>query len=220
MTVRAFVFDAYGTLFDVNAAVRRYDAEVGPRAAELATIWRQRQLEYSWVLTLAGRYRPFWELTERALDFALAATGADMALKPALLSAYRTLDAYPDARTALARLRTAGHATAILSNGSPDMLRDAVGGAGLGDLLDHVLSVDAVRLYKPRPEVYTLAVDALGCAAGDIVFVSSNRWDVAGAAAFGFRPIWINRTNAPAEYDGLDPERVLARLDDLAGVAD
>ena len=219
MTIRAFVFDAYGTLFDVNAAVRRYDAEVGPRAAELAAIWRQRQLEYSWVLTLAGHYRPFWQLTAEALDFALAATGVDAALKPVLLAAYRTLDAYPEARGALARLRASGHATSILSNGSPDMLRAAVDSAAFGPLLDHVLSVDAVQLYKPRPEVYALAVAALGREPSDIVFVSSNRWDIAGAAAFGFRPAWINRAQAPAEYGGLDPVAVLRSLDELASLA-
>ncbi|BBF94098.1 haloacid dehalogenase type II [Blastochloris tepida] len=215
MPVRAVVFDAYGTLFDVTAAVRRHDAAVGPRAAELSALWRQRHLEYSWTLTLMGRYRPFWDLAEQALDTALGLTGVDPALKPRLLAAYRTLDAYPEVGGMLARLRAGGLATAILSNGTPDMLADALAASGLADRFDHVLSVDAVRLYKPRPEVYALATAALGVAGEEIAFVSSNRWDIAGAAAFGFRPVWVNRSGAPAEYDGLDPIATLSGLDAL-----
>src|SRR5215207_6489532 len=147
---RAVVFDAYGTLFDVHAAVARHAAAVGPDAARLSEIWRAKQLEYSWMLSLAGRYEPFWTLTERALDHAFArCPTVDRGLREALLDAYRTLDAFPDAAATLAGLRERGFRTGILSNGSPAMLASAVGSAGLGPLLDAVLSVDAARAPTP-----------------------------------------------------------------------
>jgi 2-haloacid dehalogenase len=201
--VAIFVFDAYGTLFDVHAAIMRHRALAGPDAERLSEIWRAKQLEYSWTLTLAGRYVDFWTLTERALDFALARVpSADARLRAQYLEAYRTLDAYPDARTALHDLKSRGHRTAILSNGSPAMLTAAVDAAQLGAHLDVVLSVDAVRVYKPRPEVYRLACDHFQVAPAEIVFASSNRWDVMGATAFGFRTVWVNRTSLPDEYGG------------------
>ena len=213
---RAFVFDAYGTLFDVHSAVARHRAKVGPEADRLSEIWRAKQLEYSWVLTLAGRYEPFWTLTGRALDYALARCPAvEAAVKPLLLDAYRSLDAYPEVHDALSRLRARGLATGILSNGDPAMLGAAVASAGLSGLLDHLLSVDAVRAFKARPEVYALVPQALGLAPAEIAFVSSNRWDVAGAAAFGFRCVWVNRLGLPDEYADLPP---IAVVRDLSGL--
>src|SRR5690242_2122920 len=153
MSSPVFVFDAYGTLFDVHAAIGGHRAAAGPDADRLSEVWRTKQLEYTWTLTLAGRYEDFWTLTERALDFALARfPSVERALKPKLMDAYRTLDAFPDAGAALRSLKARAHQTAILSNGSPAMLADAVAAAGLGGYLDAVLSVDAVRMYKPRPE--------------------------------------------------------------------
>ncbi len=216
----AFVFDAYGTLFDVHAAIGRHRAAVGPDADRLSELWRTKQLEYSWTLTLAGRYEKFWTLTERALDFALARFPAvDRALKPKLMDAYLTLDAFADARATLAALKARRHATAVLSNGSPDMLAAAIAGAGIGGDLDAVLSVDAVRMYKPRPEVYRLVTDRFAIAPADVVFVSSNRWDVMGATAFGFRAAWINRGKMPDEYSDLAPVRVLNDLGGLLALA-
>src|SRR5215510_13480444 len=152
---RAFVFDAYGTLFDVHAAIGRHRAAAGPDADRFSDIWRSKQLEYTWTLTLAGRYVDFWTLTERALDFALARVpSVDRALKPKLLDAYVSLDAYPDARACLAALKARGDGTAILSNGSPKMLSAAVRAAGLDGVLDAALSVDTLRIYKPRGAVY------------------------------------------------------------------
>ena len=198
-----FVFDAYGTLFDVHAAIARHRGAAGPDAERLSEIWRAKQLEYSWTLTLAGRYVDFWTLTERALDFALARVpSVEVGLKGSLLEAYQTLDAYPDARSALRTLKERGQRTAILSNGSPAMLAAAVSAAKFETLLDAVISVDAVRMYKPRPQVYRLVCEHFDAAASEIVFVSSNRWDVMGAAAFGFRPVWVNRSRLPDEYDG------------------
>jgi len=212
---RAVVFDAYGTLFDGHAAVARHAAAVGPDAARLSEIWRAKQLEYSWVLSLAGRYEPFWTLTERALDHAFARCPAvDRSLREPLLDAYRTLDAFPNAAAALARLRERGFRTGILSNGSPAMLASAVQSAGLGPLLDAVLSVDAAGVFKTSPRAYALVTAALGCAE-EVVFVSSNRWDVAGAAAFGFSAVWVNRAGLPEEYAELPPAAAVA---DLAGI--
>jgi 2-haloacid dehalogenase len=220
MTSHTFVFDAYGTLFDVHAAIGRHRAATGPDAERLSELWRTKQLEYTWTLTLAGRYEDFWAFTDRALDFALARFPAvDRALKPALMEAYRTLDAFADARNILHALKTRGHATAILSNGSTAMLSAAVDGAKFGQDLDAVLSVDAIRLYKPRPEAYRLVTDHFGTAPANVIFVSSNRWDVMGASAFGFRAAWVNRARMPDEYPDLAPERVLTDLGGLMALA-
>jgi 2-haloacid dehalogenase len=214
---RAFVFDAYGTLFDVHAAIARHRTAAGPDAERLSEIWRTKQLEYTWTLTLAGHYVDFWTLTERALDFALARfPSVDRGLKPKLLDAYFVLDAFPDARVTLAELKARGVRTGILSNGSPKMLAAAVAAAGLDHALDAVLSVDAVRMYKPRPEAYALASQALALPPADIVFVSSNRWDVMGAASVGFDTVWVNRTRMPDEYSENAPRRVVADLSELS----
>jgi 2-haloacid dehalogenase len=216
---RAFVFDAYGTLFDVHAAIGRHRAAAGPDADRFSEIWRTKQLEYSWTLTLAGRYLDFWTLTERALDFAFARfPSVDQALRPKLLDAYRTLEPFSDALPALRALRAGGASTAILSNGSPEMLTAAVDAAGIGAELDAALSVDAVRIYKPRPEAYALATERFNVKAVDVVFVSSNRWDVMGAASFGFRTAWINRANAAEEYAPA-PDAVLTSLNALTTLA-
>jgi 2-haloacid dehalogenase len=212
-----FVFDAYGTLLDVHAAIARHRAAAGPDADRLSEIWRIKQLEYSWTLTLAGRYVDFWTLTERALDFALARVpSVDRALKPQLLTAYQTLDAYPDARQILSELKARGYSTAILSNGTPAMLSSAITAAKLEPVLDAVLSVDQLRIYKPRPEVYQLACDAFHVTPPEIIFISTNRWDVMGAQTFGFRTVWINRTGAPDEYG--DVSRTVTSLAELAGI--
>jgi 2-haloacid dehalogenase len=210
---RVFVFDAYGTLFDVHAAIARHRAAAGPDAERFSEIWRLKQLEYSWTLTLAGRYVDFWTLTERALDYAFARVpSVDRALRPKLLDAYLRLDAYADARVVVAALKARGLNTAILSNGSPRMLSAAVAASGMARDLDAVISVDAVRLYKPRPEVYALVIDRFGVKRDEVVFVSSNRWDVMGAATFGFRPLWVNRTDTPDEYADQSSPRVVRDL--------
>jgi 2-haloacid dehalogenase len=219
MPARAFVFDAYGTLFDVHAAIARHRGRCGPDADRLSELWRAKQLEYTWTLTLAGRYENFWTLTGRALDFAIARfPSVPQTLKPDLLSAYFSLDAFADAKPCLAALRQRGQRTAILSNGSPDMLAAAVDGALMKPLLDAVFSVDAIRLYKPRREVYALAAEGLSAAPEDIVFVSSNRWDVMGAVEFGFAALWVNRGGMPDEYRENSPMRVIGDLSALAQV--
>jgi 2-haloacid dehalogenase len=211
-----YVFDAYGTLFDVHAAVRRHAAEIGPDAAALSALWRAKQLEYSWTRALAGRYRDFWQLTEDALDHAFQKVpSAPRHMREALLDAYRTLDAYPEVIDVLTALRAAGAQTAILSNGSPAMLELAVKAARIGDLLDDILSVDAIGAYKPLPAVYELVTVRFRVFPDAVSFQSSNRWDIAGATAFGFRTVWINRTGEPDEYADLPPAVTLSSLNGL-----
>jgi 2-haloacid dehalogenase len=214
-----FVFDAYGTLFDVHAAMARFRDQVGPDGDRMSDIWRAKQLEYTWTLTLAGHYVDFWTLTGRALDFALARVpSVPKSLRASLLDAYFKLDAFPDARSALRALKAAGHKTGILSNGSPDMLKGAVDNAGIGGDLDAVLSVDVLKMFKPRPEVYALVTDHYQCKPADVTFVSSNRWDVMASVSVGFNGLWVNRAKMPDEYLDFAPRQVLADLSSLANL--
>ena len=214
-----FVFDAYGTLFDVHAAMARFRNEAGAEADRMSDIWRTKQLEYTWTLTLAGHYADFWTLTGRALDFALARVpSVPKTLRANLLDAYFKLDAFADARAALKALKAKGHKTGILSNGSPDMLKGAVDNAGIGGDLDAVLSVDVLKMFKPRPEVYGLVTDHFKCAPQDVTFVSSNRWDVMAGTSAGFRALWVNRSKMPDEYLDFPPKQVLGDLNALVAM--
>lgn len=212
----AYVFDAYGTLFDVHAAVRKHADKVGPDGQRLSEIWRAKQLEYSWVLTLMGDYRDFWVLTERALDFAFAAVpSADPALRQTLLDAYWSLDCYEEVPRVLRALKESGARLAILSNGSPGMLDAAVKSAALDGVIDHVFSVDDIRKFKTAPGVYDMVTTAWRLYPDAVSFQSSNRWDIAGAQKFGFRTVWINRAGVPDEYPDNPPALVLKSLDGL-----
>lgn len=216
MAYGAYVFDAYGTLFDVHAAVRRHAGEIGPEGQRLSEIWRAKQLEYSWVRTLMGSYRDFWLLTEEALDFAMKAVpGIDARLRDRLLEAYFKLDCYPEVPAILKSLKGRGAKLAILSNGSPAMLQSAVKNAALDDVLDDVFSVDELKTFKTAPDVYEMVTTAYRAYPETVSFQSSNRWDIAGATRFGFRTVWINRANAPDEYADLAPSMVLPSLDGL-----
>lgn len=199
--IRACVFDAYGTLYDVHSAVRRLAAEIGPEADGLSRDWRSRQLEYSWVRSLMGRHADFWTVTAEALDTAMALHGLqDDDLRRQLLDAYRRLSPYPEVPGVLRQLKAKGLAVGVLSNGSPGMLADAAASAGLADWIDFTWSVEEVGIYKPDPRVYRLACDALRLPPEAISFQSSNRWDAAGAANFGFHVVWVNRQGMPDEY--------------------
>ncbi|MEJ1157966.1 haloacid dehalogenase type II [Prosthecomicrobium sp. N25] len=216
MAYSTFVFDAYGTLFDVHAAVRKHAAEVGPEAQFLSELWRAKQLEYSWLLTMMGRYRDFWSLTEEALDYALQRVPtANRATRAALLDAYWTCDTYAEVPELLKQLKMRGARLAILSNGSPKMLAAACQSAGIGDLFDDVVSVDEIRVYKPDPRVYDLITTRYRVFPEAVSFQSSNRWDAAGAAAFGFRTVWVNRNGLPDEYAEFKPAAVLPNLGGL-----
>jgi len=214
--VKACVFDAYGTLFDFNSAVMRCRDDIGDAAERLSDIWRQKQLQYTWLRSLMQRHADFWQVTGEALDFALATVAIDNAgLRDRLMALYRELDTFPEVTDVLNRLKQGGMQTAILSNGAPDMLNAGVDAAGLGDILDAVLSVEDVGVFKPDPRVYQLAVDRLGVAPAEICFMSSNGWDAVGAAAFGFRVVWINRYKQPAEQLPARPDVVLDSLSPL-----
>lgn len=196
----ACAFDAYGTLFDVHSAVARGGADLGDQADAVSALWRQKQLEYTWLRSLMAAHADFWQVTGEALDYALADQGVnDPALHQKLMELYLTLDAYPDVKACLARLRAAGKQTAILSNGSPRMLSSAVSSADLVNDLDHALSIEEVGIYKPDSRVYQLAVDRLAVSAERICFVSTNAWDASAAAHFGFRVAWLNRFDKQQE---------------------
>ena len=220
--VRAAVFDAYGTLFDVTSAAAGARDALGERWQPLAELWRAKQLQYTWLRSLSGHHVDFWRVTGDALDFALEALGLDGApLRARLMASYEVLGAYPEAREALLRLREAGLRLAILSNGAPGMLATAARSAGLDDVLEAILSVEDVGVYKPHPSVYRLAVDRLAVSAGEILFVSSNGWDAFGASACGYQVAWCNRTGQPRERLPAAPHveiRSLAELPALLGV--
>jgi 2-haloacid dehalogenase len=205
--IRACVFDAYGTLFDYASAAARCRDVLGDRLEALNALWREKQLQYTWLRALQGRHADFRQVTGDALDFALETLGlGDAGLRARLMDLYLSLDAFPEVPDMLRHLKAAGIKTAILSNGSPDMLDAAVGNAGIGPLLDAVLSVEAVGVYKPHPKVYQLPVDRLGVAAEAISFQSSNAWDAWAASAFGMRVVWCNRY-------GQRPDRLPGRPD-------
>lgn len=198
--VRACVFDAYGTLFDLINPVAARAARIGDKAEALSELWRRKQLEYSWLRSLMGQHADFWQVTGEALDYAMAALGVeDLALRADLMELYLSIPTYEEVPETLAALKAAGVRTGVLSNGSPMMLTSAVGCAEIAPSLDVVLSVEEVGVYKPDARVYQLACDRLRLEPGQIAFFSSNAWDIAGAASFGFRAVWCNRAGAPPE---------------------
>ena len=214
--IQVCVFDAYGTLFDVHSAVGRHRARLGEKADAVSALWRTKQLEYTWLRSLMHVYADFEQVTGEALEYAFAVNRiVDTGLHDDLMSAYLQLDCYPEVPETLAGLRAAGMRTAILSNGSPSMLASAVASAGLADLLDEVISVHSLAVYKPHPDVYRMAPRRFGVEPRQVSFQSSNAWDVAGAASFGFRVAWVNRF-------GQVPERLPsgadAEIPSLAGL--
>ncbi|HEV3394631.1 MAG TPA: haloacid dehalogenase type II [Xanthobacteraceae bacterium] len=219
--IKACLFDAYGTLFDFAAAARGCRDALGADADRLTALWRDKQLQYTWLRSLAGRYVDFWQVTGDALDFTLETLGIDRpGLRDRLMTLYLTLEPFPEVADTLRRLKQAGLRTAILSNGSPKMLDAIVAGNDLSNMLDAVLSVDAVGVYKTHPKVYQLAVDRLGVPASAISFQSSNAWDAYAASAFGMRVVWCNRYGQRRERLPGSPDcevRTLAELPPLVG---
>ena len=219
--IRACIFDAYGTLFDYRSAASRCRDVLGENFDQVNALWREKQLQYSWLRAIQGRHVDFWQVTGEALDFALdTAAIADSTIRDRLMAMYLKLDAFPEVPDMLKRLNVAGLKTAILSNGSPEMLDAAVRNAGIGSLLDAVLSVEAVGVYKPHPKVYQYAIDQLGIKAGEIAFQSSNAWDAHAASLCGMRVIWCNRYRQRTErLPGLPDFEIasLAELPDLVG---
>jgi 2-haloacid dehalogenase len=210
------VFDAYGTLFDYGSAAERCRDALGQKLAPLTSLWREKQLQYTWLRALQERHADFWQVTGDALDFAMETLGIDdRALRDRLMDLYLRLDAFPEVPGMLAHLKKAGLKTAILSNGSPGMLRAAVESARIGHLLDAVLSVEEVGVYKPHPKVYRLAVERLGIDPAAISFQSSNAWDAYAAAAFGMQVVWCNRYGQRAERLPGKPQREVKSLAEL-----
>jgi 2-haloacid dehalogenase len=228
MPITTCIFDAYGTLFDVAAAARVAAGEpdagdLAQRWPALAEAWRLKQLQYTWLRAIIGAHTDFWAVTQDGLDWALEATGLDgnAALRERLLALYWELQAYPEVPAMLSALKQAGLNTAILSNGSPDMLQGAVASAGIGDLLDDVLSVESVGIFKPAAAVYDLVGQRFGCAKDQVLFVSSNGWDAAGASGYGFETVWVNRAGDPVDRLPWRPKhslRDLVSIPALAGV--
>ena len=214
--IKACVFDAYGTLFDVNSASRAARDALGTRWQPLADLWRTKQLQYTWLRGLAGHHADFWQVTADALSFAMESLEIDDAdLHRRLMSLYLSLDVFPDVKPTLERLTSGGLRLAILSNGTPAMLASAVEHSGIGPLLDAVLSVEDVGVFKPHPSVYRLASDRLQLAPDAICFLSSNGWDAYAAKAFGFRVIWCNRFKQAAERIPATPDAELSTLSAL-----
>jgi 2-haloacid dehalogenase len=217
MNPKALVFDAYGTLFDVHSVIARCEQYWPGRGAALSQAWRVKQLEYTWLRALMGRYVPFSTVTRDALGYACESLGLalDAAQTDALMQAYRALSPYPDVPGALERLRAGGRKLAILTNGSPDMIDPLVRHCGMETTFDAVLSADTVRSFKIVSQVYQHAVDRLAVPASEIGFVSSNCWDALGAKNFGFRVWWINRLDAPVDRLDAQPDGILKGLGEL-----
>jgi 2-haloacid dehalogenase len=214
--VKACVFDAYGTLFDFAAAAKGCRDVLGDNIDKLTSLWRDKQLQYTWLRAAQGLHADFWQVTGDALDFSLETLAIDKpGLRDRLMTLYLTLEAFPEVPGVLERLKRAGLQTAILSNGSPAMLDAAVKGAGLVGLLDLVLSVEEVGVYKPHPKVYQLAVERLGLPASAIAFQSSNAWDAYAASAFGMRVVWCNRYSQRRERLPGGPDREVQSLAEL-----
>ena len=217
--IRACVFDAYGTLFDFASAAAGCADLPSDKAVALTALWRDKQLQYSWLRAVQGRHADFWQVTGDALDFALEELGlGEAGLRERLMNLYLALSAFPEVPPVLRALKAAGLRTAILSNGSPRMLDAAIENAGLAELLDLALSVEEVGVYKPHPKVYQLAVDRLGLAPEGTVFLSSNAWDAYAASAFGLRTIWCNRYGQARERLPGAPDREIRSLADLPGL--
>jgi len=226
MAITTCVFDAYGTLFDVAAAARQAAAEPGGEKLaqiwpQLAEDWRAKQLQYSWLRAVTGEHTDFWRVTQDGLDWALELRGLsdDAALRERLLSLYWQLQAYPEVPEMLRALKAAGMNTAILSNGSPDMLQGAAQSASLADVLDDVLSVESVGVFKPAPQVYDMVLQRFGVAKHHVLFVSSNGWDAAAAASYGFVTAWVNRSGLPVDRLPGQPNFVLQDLSAIPTLA-
>jgi 2-haloacid dehalogenase len=217
--IKACVFDAYGTLFDVNSASRAAQDSLGEKWQPLAELWRSKQLQYTWLRGLSGRHADFWQVTGDALDFALSALHLeDPALRSRLMNLYLVLDAYPEAPDTLNRLKAGGIKLAILSNGTPPMLAAAAANAGMNELFDAILSVEEVQVFKPHPSVYALACERLKVAPAEVCFISSNGWDAYSAKAFGFHTLWCNRFGQAPERIPETPDAQVTTLAELPDI--
>ncbi len=212
--IRACVFDAYGTLFDVSSVARGAQAEIGEQWQSLSDLWRSKQLQYTWLRGLSGQYADFWQVTGDALDYAMSSLRLeDRELREKLMRLYLSLSAYPEVPEVLQDLKDGGMPLAILSNGTPNMLKSVASNSGIIDLFDEILSADEIKTYKPHPSVYQLASNRLHVESENICFISSNAWDAYSAKAFGFQVLWCNRFKQAPENIPASPN---AEINDLA----
>lgn len=219
--IRAVVFDAYGTLFDVHSVASLAEQLFPGKGDALSQLWRQKQLEYSWLRAMSGRYKPFWDVTRDALRFAAArlALGLAPELEVRLMNQYASLSAFPENLQALRALKAAGLPLGILSNGNREMIEVSVRSAGMNGLFDHLLSSQDVETFKTSAPIYALAPSAFGCRAREILFVSSNCWDAIGARWYGYTSFWVNRAGAPLEQLDAEPDHTGSLLTDVLAVA-
>ena len=227
-TYSHYAFDAYGTLFDVHSAASKFSGEIGPNWERLSQVWRAKHLEYTWIWAGTGRHTTFWKLAGDSLDTAIAtvfpvcsgagpdAGGIPPGVREKLMAAYRTLDAYPEVAGVLGQLKARGAKLAILTNGDPDMIADAVNSAKLGGVFDALITVHQAGVFKPHRPVYDLVSKHFGVPLGQVSFQSSNRWDVTAGKVAGMRGVWVNRTGAPAEYPDTPPDLVVRDMMPLA----
>jgi 2-haloacid dehalogenase len=215
--IKACVFDAYGTLFDVHSAVGKYRQDLGENADQVSLLWRTKQLEYTWLRSLMRQHADFWQVTQDALDYAFDMYQIDdNVLRKNLMAAYLNLDCYPEVPMALSTLKDRGFRLAILSNGTPAMLEAAVKNSGISELLEKNFSVEEVGVFKPDPRVYQIAADGLNVKTEEIVFLSSNAWDASGASTFGFKVAWVNRFSQSVERLPGKPEVEIKSLAELS----
>lgn len=218
-TYSHYAFDAYGTLFDVHSAASKHAAQIGPEWERLSQIWRTKHLEYTWIWAGTGRHTTFWKLAGESLDYAIASvfpwSGLPTGVREKLLASYRTLDAYGEVAGVLTRLKASGARLAILTNGDPDMIADAVRAARLDGFFDHLITVHEIGVFKPHKPVYDLVAKRFGVPLAEVSFQSSNRWDVTAGKVAGMRAVWVNRSGAPPEYPDTPPD---LEIRDLAGL--
>ena len=215
MKTKAVVFDAYGTLFDVNSAAKRCKDKIGTKWETFANFWRTTQLEYTWLRSLMKRHKNFWEVTEDSLDKSMKVFNIDKNMKNELLSLYKILSPYPEVRGVLKDLKKKKFKLSILSNGTPDLLNELVENNKLNNLFDDLFSIEDVKIYKPDPSVYELPVKKYRIKSGEITFLSANTWDVSGGGNFGYNPIWVNRYNSVFDILDFEPKNEINNLTHL-----
>ncbi len=218
MSIKAIVFDAYGTLFDVNSAAEKCKGKIGDRWEAFANFWRTTQLEYTWLRSLMKRHKNFWQITEDSLDKSMKVFNIDVSLKKELLNLYKILSPYPEVKKVLKVLKEKNYKLAILSNGTPTLLKDLVTRNKLDNLFDDLFSIEEVKIYKPDPEVYKMPLKKYKISAGEITFLSANTWDVSGGGNFGYNSIWVNRYKT--KFDNLDykPKNEIGNLSQLLDI--
>ena len=213
LRIKACIFDAYGTLFDFNSAVDLCSKDIGDKSEELSNIWRQKQIQYTWLRSMMNKYADFWQVTGDALDYAMSAVSIkNEPLQKNLMQLYKELEIFPEVNEVLNNIKNENLKIAILSNGTQEMLFNAINHSNLNRLIDMVISVDEIGVYKPSPKVYQLAINKLKLNPEEICFISSNAWDAHGASSFGFKVIWINRYQLPHEKIPTEPDKIISSL--------